>query len=138
MDQVIAKIKKKGNSEIWIRLNTYNGKDRIDVREYYKSSDNPEFFPTRKGVSVTVENLSSIKELFFNLQTATTIGTYGYLDLFQGFQIQANQKEYNNHLYNELRVYYQDSETNEWKPTIKGVTFNPALTEQIVEAIDII
>jgi hypothetical protein len=138
MDEIIAKIKKRGNSEIWIKLTTYKGKDKVDIREYYMNPDNSEFLPTKKGISVDNELISKIKELLNNLCDADEIGKFGSFELYDGYCIQGNQKIFNSHLYNEIRIYYIDKETGEWRPTNKGITFNPKLTEQILDALNLI
>jgi hypothetical protein len=38
----------------------------------------------------------------------------------------------------DIRKWFRDKETNELKPTSKGITFNPALKDKIIEALNTI
>lgn len=45
----------------------YKGKDLIDLRVYFRTSDKPDGFPTRKGVSIPVERLKPVFEALESL-----------------------------------------------------------------------
>lgn len=38
--------------------------------------------------------------------------------------------------YIDIRKFYQDSETEEWKPTSKGIAFKPELKQDIINTLN--
>ena len=49
--------------------------------------------------------------------------------------IKVTKQTYNNKEYIDIRKYYRNVETDEWLPTKKGISFNPDLKNQIIEAL---
>jgi len=45
------------------------------------------------------------------------------------------EKEYEGYRFIDVRIYYQDRKTQEWKPTQKGISIMPNNAEQIIEGI---
>ena len=46
-----------------------------------------------------------------------------------------SEKEYEGYRFIDVRIYYQDRKTQEWKPTTKGISIMPNNAEQIIEGI---
>ena len=46
-----------------------------------------------------------------------------------------SEKEYEGYRFIDVRIYYQDRKTQEWKPTQKGISIMPNNAEQIIEGI---
>ena len=43
--------------------------------------------------------------------------------------------EYGGHKFVDLRIWYRDSESGEYKPSKKGIAIKPGLGKQIIEAL---
>jgi hypothetical protein len=54
-EAVVAKIKKNSKQEIWIGTSVFKGMPLIFIRTYAVWGDDPEFKPTKKGISVSVD-----------------------------------------------------------------------------------
>ena len=46
-----------------------------------------------------------------------------------------SEKEYEGYRFIDVRIYYQDRKTQEWKPTQKGISIMPNSAGQIIEGI---
>jgi len=46
-----------------------------------------------------------------------------------------SEKEYEGYRFIDVRIYYQDRKTQEWKPTTKGISIMPNNVEDIIEGI---
>jgi len=47
--------------------------------------------------------------------------------------IRISESEYEGHKFVDLRIWYSDN--GEYKPTKKGISFNPTLAKEVVEGI---
>ena len=46
-----------------------------------------------------------------------------------------SEKEYEGYRFIDVRIYYQDRKTQEWKPTTKGISIMPDKVEDVVKGI---
>jgi len=46
-----------------------------------------------------------------------------------------SEKEYEGYRFIDVRIYYQDRQTQEWKPTTKGISIMPNNAEEIINGI---
>ena len=46
-----------------------------------------------------------------------------------------SEKEYEGYRFIDVRIYYQDRKTQEWKPTTKGISIMPDKVADIIEGI---
>src|SRR5437899_1189956 len=60
MDTLISRIRKNASEEIWVALGTFEGRDLLDIRAYFRGLDG--FRPTRKGVAVGVKKLGELRD----------------------------------------------------------------------------
>lgn len=134
---VIAKIKKNNINEIWITTGEYRGIERVDIRQYYKPDNEPDFKPTRKGVNVPKDRFLEFVDLIKSVSFDDTIGTTKTLDLEEGTQIRAGNREFRNNKFKELRTFVFDDNKDDWIPTPKGVTFNEEIARELYESIEI-
>ena len=49
--------------------------------------------------------------------------------------IRIKQSEFKGKSFTDCRVFYRKDESADWKPTKKGIAFNPAITKEVVEGI---
>lgn len=48
--------------------------------------------------------------------------------------VRVSKREYKGHEFIDLRIYYQDDE-GDYKPTKKGITINPKLVDELIDAL---
>jgi len=49
--------------------------------------------------------------------------------------VRVSKREFKGHEFLDLRIYYQDDEGN-YKPTKKGITINPKLVDELIDALN--
>ena len=49
--------------------------------------------------------------------------------------IRIENKEYKGNKFLDCRVYFLDKETQEYRPTKKGISFNPNIAKEVIEGI---
>ena len=49
--------------------------------------------------------------------------------------IRIENKEYKGNKFLDVRVYYKDRDTEEYKPTKKGISFNHRIAKEVIEAL---
>ena len=59
---IIGEIQKTGTDKIIVTIKEFKGKTYIDVRNFFEN-DEGEMIPTKKGVSLTPENLDELIHL---------------------------------------------------------------------------
>jgi len=60
-EQLVAVINRSPTQQIQIRVNEFKGKRYVDLRTFYLDDKDETYKPTRKGVSVPVENFEDLK-----------------------------------------------------------------------------
>ena len=61
----------KGKDKIIITVKEFKGKQYVDIRTYFEN-DAGEWIPTKKGISLTPENLNEIMPLLETAQKSIT------------------------------------------------------------------
>ena len=51
-------------------------------------------------------------------------------------KIRARVGEYNKRKFADLRIFYLDEDSGEWKPTRKGIAFSPELWPEFKQMVD--
>ena len=59
---IVGEIQKLGTDKIIVTVKEFKGKTYIDVRNFYENDDG-EMMPTKKGISLTPENLDELIRL---------------------------------------------------------------------------
>ena len=49
--------------------------------------------------------------------------------------IRIENKEFKGNKFLDVRVYYKDRDTEEYKPTKKGISFNHRIAKEVIEAL---
>ena len=70
MSEVIASFEKNSFEEVRISLTNFKGKDLIDLRVYYRPDDGEEMRPTKKGITISLEKFSELKNAILTLEKA--------------------------------------------------------------------
>ena len=60
--KLIATVPKSATEQLQISINEYKGKSYLDMRIYYTTDDGLNWLPTKKGVTVSPENLELLKD----------------------------------------------------------------------------
>ena len=60
--KLIATIPRSATEQLQISINEYKGKSYLDLRIFYTTDDGANWLPTKKGVTVSPDNLQLFKE----------------------------------------------------------------------------
>lgn len=59
---VLATIPRNATEQLQISINSYKDKKYLDLRIYYTTDDGANWLPTKKGVTVSPDNLVTLKD----------------------------------------------------------------------------
>ena len=59
---LIATVPRSATEQLQISINEYKGKSYLDMRIYYTTDDGLNWLPTKKGVTVSPENMELLKD----------------------------------------------------------------------------
>ena len=60
--KLLATIPRNATEQLQISINSYKDKKYLDLRIYYTTDDGGTWLPTKKGVTVSPDNLLTLKE----------------------------------------------------------------------------
>ena len=60
--KILATIPRSATEQLQIAINSYKGKSYLDLRIFYTTDDGINWNPTKKGVTVSPENLELLKD----------------------------------------------------------------------------
>ena len=60
--KLIATVPRSATEQLQISINEYKGKSYLDMRIYYTTDDGLNWLPTKKGVTVSPENVELLKD----------------------------------------------------------------------------
>ena len=60
--KLIATVPRSATEQLQISINEYKGKSYLDMRIYYTTDDGLNWLPTKKGVTVSPENMELLKD----------------------------------------------------------------------------
>ncbi len=60
--KILATIPRTATEQLQISINSYKDKRYLDLRIYYTTDDGANWLPTKKGVTVSPDNLLTLKE----------------------------------------------------------------------------
>lgn len=63
MSKRIGEYSKNSISKVVVALQEYKGTEIIDIRNYYQDPTSDEWKPTRKGISVPLDQIDSLYDL---------------------------------------------------------------------------
>ncbi len=59
---VLATIPRNATEQLQISINSYKDKKYLDLRIYYTTDDGANWLPTKKGVTISPDNLVTLKD----------------------------------------------------------------------------
>ncbi|MCD7781029.1 MAG: transcriptional coactivator p15/PC4 family protein [Candidatus Gastranaerophilales bacterium] len=60
--KILATIPRTATEQLQISINTYKEKKYLDLRIFYTTDDGGTWLPTKKGVTVSPDNLTTLKD----------------------------------------------------------------------------
>ncbi|MBQ3642906.1 transcriptional coactivator p15/PC4 family protein [bacterium] len=60
--KILARIPRNATEEVHISINSYKNKEYLDLRIFYTTDDGANWLPTKKGVTISPENLVELKD----------------------------------------------------------------------------
>ena len=71
--KILATIPRSATEQLQIAINEYKGKSYLDLRIFYTTDDGINWNPTKKGVTVSPENLELLKDTIEEAITELTV-----------------------------------------------------------------
>ena len=88
--KLIATVPRSATEQLQISINEYKGKSYLDMRIYYTTDDGLNWLPTKKGVTVSPENMELLKDAideamkeFMSMRNGAWVATSAILRLCQ-------------------------------------------------------
>lgn len=135
MEAIVAKIKKNSTTEIWVHLRDYQGRQFVDLREYFFDADEGVWQPTRKGIMIAPDLMPAVIDGTELLEEVTDMGVIAKIPKTKKQELQVGRRVFSGNQYCEIRLWYLDDDTDEFAPSGKGVTFRDELISQLVEGL---
>ena len=60
--KILATIPRSATEQVQISINSYKDKRYLDLRIYYTTDDGINWLPTKKGVTISPDNLEKLKD----------------------------------------------------------------------------
>lgn len=134
MEATISKIRKNSSAEMWVSLREFQGRQYVDLREHFFSTDDQQWHPNRKGIMLLPELVCQVIEGLEALQEVTELGTVAVIPKSAREEIQIGYREYERSRYGEVRAWYWTKDSEERKPG-KGATFKLEMIEAMIDAL---
>ena len=138
MPDVIKKLKKNSSEEIWITVTDYKERELLDLRVYYRSIDDMQMKPTKRGVSVPLSKAGDVLAAIEKINILTKIGEpVAKLEKSDTETIYITLKEFKGHKLVDVRTYFRPQTGEELVPSQKGVTFkfDTGVLEEVKDAL---
>lgn len=136
MAEVIKKLKKNSSEEIWIAVTEYKERELIDMRVYYRSIDDMEMKPTKRGVSLPLAKAAELLEAVEKINLDVKMGEpVAKLAKSETETIYVALKEFKGHKLIDVRTYFRPHPGEDLVPSQKGVAFKYNMLEEVKEAL---
>ncbi len=141
MAEVIKKLKKNSSEEVWIAVTDYKDRELLDLRVYYRSIDDGEMKPTKRGVSLPLSKAGDLLAALDKITPAVKLGEpVAKIEKSDTETVYVALKEFKGHKLLDVRTYFRPPAGEDMIPSQKGVTFkyepaNPSVLEEVKEAL---
>ena len=138
MPEVIKKLKKNSSEEIWITVTDYKDRELLDIRVYYRSIDDMQMKPTKRGVSIHLSKASDILSALEKINLMTKIGEpVAKIEKSDTEVIFVTLKEFKGHKLVDVRTYFRPNMGEELVPSQKGVSikYDATLLEEVKDSL---
>ncbi len=124
MSEILKKLKKNSSEEVWIAVTEYKGRDLIDIRVYYRSIDDMEMKPTKRGVSLPLVKAADLLAAMEKIDAFTKADEpVATIDKNDAEVVYVMIKEFKGRKLVDIRTYFRPRTSEELIPSQKGVTF---------------
>lgn len=136
MAEVIKKIKKNSSEEVWIAVTEYKERELIDIRVYYRSIDDMQMRPTKRGVSLPLPRAAEIAKAMDSINLLTKVGEpVAKIEKSETEMVFVALKEFKGHKLVDVRTYFRPHAGEDLVPSQKGVAFKVAMVEEVKDAL---
>jgi hypothetical protein len=135
MADILKKLKKNSSEEIWIAVTDYKEHELLDMRVYYRSIDDMEMKPTKRGVSIPLAKAPDLLAALEKIDPAALNEPVGRIDKSDAETVQVALKEFKGHRLVDVRTYFRPQAGGDMIPTQKGVAFKFAMLDEVKEAL---
>jgi len=134
--EVIKKLKKNSSEEVWMAVTDYKDRELIDIRVYYRSVDDMQMRPTKRGVSLPLAKSADLLEAMEMITPATPLGeTLKKIHKSETEMVYVSFKEFKGHKLVDVRTYFRPHTGEELVPSQKGVAFKFAMLDDVKEGL---
>lgn len=125
MAEVLKKLKKNSSEEVWIAVTDYKGRELLDLRVYYRSIDDMQMKPTKRGVSLPLNKAADLLAALekINLLTTTVGEPVAMIEKSETETVQIALKEFKGRKLVDVRTYFRPQAGDDLIPSQKGVAF---------------
>ena len=124
MAEVLKKFKKNSSEEIWITVADYKERKLLDLRVYYRSIDDLEMRPTKRGVSLPLAKTADLLAALEKITPMTKLGEpVARIDKNDTETVFVTLKEFKGRKLVDVRTYFRPSIGLDLIPSQKGVAF---------------
>lgn len=139
MAEVLKKLKKNSSEEVWIAVTDYKGRELIDIRVYYRSIDDMQMKPTKRGVSLPLARSADLLQALEKVTPVTPLGEpLAKIEKSETETVQVALKEFKGRKLVDIRTYFRPQTSEELIPSQKGVAFKldkSGILEEVKEAL---
>jgi len=134
--EVIKKLKKNSSEEIWIAVTDYKERELLDIRVYYRSIDDMEMKPTKRGISLPLARVTELLEAVEKINLEIPMGEpVAKLGKSETETVYVALKEFKGHKLVDIRTYFRPHAGEDLVPSQKGVAFKYSMLEDVKESL---
>lgn len=134
-DVLAARIRVNAATEIRVLAQTYSGRCHVHIRQYFLSDEN-DFKPTTKGISVPVEKVGAVLDAVSELRNAeSTSGTVAVIEKSPREEIRFSVVTWEGATKADIRSFFLANGTAERKPG-RGIRLNLALLVELERGLE--
>ena len=136
MAEVVKKLKKNSSEEVWVAVTDYKERELLDIRVYYRSIDDMQMKPTKRGISMPLAKSSELLAALEKINPLTKIGEPVLkMEKSETEMIYVAVKEFKGHKLVDVRTYFRPHSGEDLVPSQKGVAFKLNTLEDVKEAL---
>lgn len=139
MADILKKLKKNSSEEVWIAVTDYKGRELLDIRVYYRSVDDMQMRPTKRGVSLPLNKAMELLTGLEKISPASKVGEpVAVIEKSDTETVQIALKEFKGRKLVDVRTYFRPQAGEDMIPSQKGVAFKldkAGLLDEVKEAL---
>jgi hypothetical protein len=133
--KVLKQLKKNSSEEIWIAVTNYKDRELLDMRVYYRSIDDMQMKPTKRGVSVPLAKAGDLLEALEKIETVPLGEPVMKIEKSETETVYVAMKEFKGLKLVDVRTYFRPPASEDMVPSQKGVSVRVNLLDQVKDAL---